>query len=242
MSGYLYPVGYGQRYVTLGELRAIHEPYMHPEFGRRLFGWLESMRGAVGIGGGYRPPGTQPDAPGFAPPGKSFHEGQRWASGIIAYAAVDLVAPDGPDANLSHDGVTPALTATAALYGLHTNVPGEPWHLQPVEVDGWGTWDHAGRPDPQYRQLPGDLDPDQPTDPEDDDMSTFPIRAIYTPSQAAAVGNRRKTFGLLATGDVRHLTGPDVAAARAAGAPEYPIAGTEHYDQLDALDAVYRSA
>jgi hypothetical protein len=146
MSAPRFPDGYETRMLTLDELRAKHAPRMHPEFERRLFAWIEHKAGAVGIGGGFRT--TQPDRPGFAPDGRSFHQLQRFASGISAYCAVDLVAPDGPDGGHAHDGVTWAVSADAPEFGLHTFVTGEPWHIQPIEIRGWQTWVAAGRPDP----------------------------------------------------------------------------------------------
>lgn len=153
----LYPVGYATTYVTMSQLKALHLNHMHPAFAERLFPWIEAQGGRVGIGSGIRL--VQPVKPGFAPAGKSFHQRQTFASGLNAYAAVDLVAPDGPDGNHDHDGVTWAMVPAqgsdeAALWGVHCNVgtPGvkgsEPWHMQPVELDGFDTWQAAGCPDP----------------------------------------------------------------------------------------------
>jgi hypothetical protein len=150
----VYPLGYGVTVVPMAELRRIHEPRMHPEMARRLFAWLESKGGIFGIGGGWRL--TQPDKPGVAPDGKSFHQTQTFASGFQGYCAVDLVvinagqphrAPIWPE--------VPAQGSTqAAKWGVHCNVgtPGvlgsEPWHMQPVEIDGYDSWVNAGRRDP----------------------------------------------------------------------------------------------
>jgi hypothetical protein len=165
----LYPIGYQQTVVPMVELRRIHEPKMHPEYARRLFAWLESKGGIFGIGGGWRL--TQPDRAGFAPDGRSFHQTQTFASGFQGYCAVDLVvinagqphrAPIWPE--------VPAQGSAQALrWGVHCNVgtPGvlgsEPWHMQPVEIDGYDSWVNAGRRDPVagYR-LPTDPPPEEP--------------------------------------------------------------------------------
>ncbi len=149
-----YPDGYGSRMVTMGQLIATHSPYMHPEFARRLFPWIESMNGQIGIGGGMRI--TQPVGPTFAPEGQSFHQKQRFASGLFVYSAVDIVAPDGPDGNNSHDGVSWGHSSTAPIYGLHTFIRGEPWHVQCIEIRGYTTWFNNGRLDPGYFKLPID--------------------------------------------------------------------------------------
>ena len=95
-----FPNGYGNQLVGIEDLRAIHSPKMHPEYARRLFACLEDSCGLVGIGNGWR--STEQQAANhqrspntFAPPGLSFHETHRFASGIEAYQAVDTVGRDG---------------------------------------------------------------------------------------------------------------------------------------------------
>jgi hypothetical protein len=147
----LYPTGYGTRLVTLDELfRSHHLDRMHPEFARRLRRWLESQNGRIGIGGSWRATGTQPDKPGFAPEGKSFHQDQRFASGLVAFCAVDLVAVEPGKAHRSPrwSEVPESGSAGARVWGLHCNVRSEPWHMQPIEVGGYATWVRNGRPDP----------------------------------------------------------------------------------------------
>lgn len=152
-----YPTRYGTRQVTINELFAEHHiDKMHPVFAARLRAWLEAQGGHVGIGGSWRADGTQPDDPGFAPEGRSFHQHQRFASGRVAFCAVDLVV--GVDGGIHRaprwDEVPAQGTAEAARWGVHCNVgtPGtsgaESWHMQPVEVDGWQSWIDAGSPDP----------------------------------------------------------------------------------------------
>lgn len=195
----LYPISYGTRMVTMAELRAVHEPKMHPEFARRLFPYFEFKEGLIGIGGGWR--AAQPTKSGFAAEGQSFHQTQQWASGFAGYAAVDLVAVNdagllsrlfslngsagNPDATLMsraltvqkvHRAPTWAETEDAPEWGLHTFIknPPEPWHMQPIEIRGWQTWVNAGRPDPVANiPLPIDL----PPPPEEDDVSK-PISVI----------------------------------------------------------------
>lgn len=181
MTPTLYPTGYESTHLDLDALMARHhEDRMHPEFARRLRRWLVHMAGEVGIGGSWRAAGSQPDQPGFAPEGKSFHQSQLFASGRVAFAAVDLVRRDGPDAGTAHDGMPWHLapvqgSAEAARWGVHINVGvpgnGESWHMQPVEIDGFDRWVAEGRPDPD----PNYPTPPYPT-PEDDPMPNVQIQ------------------------------------------------------------------
>lgn len=162
----LYPTGYATRMVTMPDLISTFHPKMHPEFSRRLFAWLESMGGQIGIGSGWR--AIQPDKPGVAPEGKSFHQDQTFKSGFVGYAAVDLVArnPGG-----IHRAPTWAESKTGPLFGVHTFIknPPEPWHMQCIEMRGWGSWVTAGRPDPpRWKPDPIPVPPD-----EEDDMKVI---------------------------------------------------------------------
>jgi hypothetical protein len=150
----LIPWGYGSTYKRLGDVETILAAHYHPEYMRRLLGWLDSRGGVVGIGGHWRATGTQPDKSGFAPEGKSFHQDQRFVDGFVGACAVDLVAKDGVDSDASHDGVTWAMvprqgSVQAAVWGVHCNIDSEAWHMQPVEIDGWASWVAAGRPAPR---------------------------------------------------------------------------------------------
>ncbi len=150
----------------MAELRRIHEPKMHPEYARRLFAWLESKQGFLGIGGGWRL--TQPLKDGVAPEGKSFHQSQTFASGFIGYCAVDLVVPNAGQVHRAPTWkeVPQQGSAEALRRGVHCNVGSplqvgsEPWHMQPVEIDGYDSWVLAGRLDPVANYpLPGDPPP-----------------------------------------------------------------------------------
>lgn len=172
----LYPIGYGSRLVSMAQLRATHEPRMHPEFARRLFAWIESKNGLIGIGGGWRATGSQPNKPGFAPEGKSFHQDQRFASGFVGYAAVDLVAREPGKV---HRSPTWAEGADGPLFGVHTFITGEPWHMQCIEMRGWQGWVNAGRPDPRPNfTLPGGVTPPEVVDPKGPKMQAIPATRL----------------------------------------------------------------
>lgn len=146
----LFPSGYGTSMVDIDELFMRHHVgKMHPEYARRLRAWLIAQGGRVGIGGSWRD--IQPAKPGFAPEGKSFHQSQQFASGRIAFCAVDLVHvnPGKNHRAPSWDEVPKKSSAEAKKWGLHCNVtkPSEPWHIQPIEIDGYGSWVRAGRKD-----------------------------------------------------------------------------------------------
>lgn len=160
MSDVLYPVGYGSTLVTMRRLRELHEPRMHPHFAAPLFAWIESMGGEVGIGSGWRAPGTQPDAAGFAPEGKTFHQDQVFNSKLVRYAAVDLVRKNPTGG--AHVGMRWSDSDTAPAYGLHTFINGEPWHMQNTNIRGWQSWVNAGRPDPILVNYPGITPPKPP--------------------------------------------------------------------------------
>lgn len=126
--------------VTIDDLFKRHYVYkMHPEFARRLRAWLISKEGRIGIGGSWRI--TQPAKPGFAPEGKSFHQSQQFPSGLW-FAAVDLVHVNPGKVHRSPTWAEVPKKGTAATkdFGLHCNVTGEPWHIQPIEIDGWSSW------------------------------------------------------------------------------------------------------
>ncbi len=175
----LYPIGYDTERVTLAELRKRHERRMEPEYARRLFAWIESKGGVIGIGGGWRTTPHPVSAASRA--GRSFHQTQRFRDGFEGYSAVDLVGynPNGKHRGVTWDEVPRQGSARTQEYGLHCNVPREPWHIQPVEYDGWWNWQADGRhrPHPGW-PLPGAL-PAPPTvplfRPEQGEFSLWPL-------------------------------------------------------------------
>lgn len=166
-----YPYGYGSGRCTLDELRQRYAPKMHAEYARRLFAWLESRGGSVGIGSGWRK--TPDDASQASRDGHSFHQSQTFRSGFVGCCAVDLVvgvpgavhrAPtwnEVPRQGSGHPDI--------AAFGVHCNVDGEPWHMQWTDeaiggyvLDGWQSWHDAGRFDPSSDFV---IDGDTGTDP-----------------------------------------------------------------------------
>src|SRR5215213_10622483 len=152
-----FPNGYANRLVTLEQLRERHSPKMHPEYQRRIFACVEAADGLVGIGNGWRSRETQAAnyarAPNtFAPPGSSFHESHPWASGVEAYAAMDIVGR-----HARHDQAWDWMRDHAGRFGLCSfwNVNGEPWHVQFSDLPkGASSWKAAGSPDPPTFALP----------------------------------------------------------------------------------------
>jgi peptidoglycan hydrolase-like protein with peptidoglycan-binding domain len=163
----MYPTGYGSMMVDIDELfRRHHVNKMHPEFARRLRAWLQSQNGRIGIGGSWR--STQPAKPGFAPEGKSFHQSQTFSSGRIAFCAVDLVHVTGSGKKHrapTWDEVPKKGSAEAKRWALHCNVtkPSEPWHIQPIEIDGYGGWVRGGKKD--FGSMPTPPTPPAPIPP-----------------------------------------------------------------------------
>lgn len=158
-----YPYGYQTSFRTLEWLEEWLLVHHHPEYVRRLLIWLSSKGGEVGIGGGWR--ATQPVKPGFAPPGKSFHQDQQFADGFVGACAVDVVARNPTGGN--HLTVTWAQVPRqggfdARTYGVHANVSTEAWHIQPIEIDGYQSWLDAGRPAPVPNYSPPITPPPPP--------------------------------------------------------------------------------
>jgi peptidoglycan hydrolase-like protein with peptidoglycan-binding domain len=172
----------------MNELKRIHKfNQMDSSYAARLEAWLTSKQGVIGIGSALRL--VQPDKPGFAPPGKSFHELQQFSDGGWAFVAVDLVAfnPTGMHRSPRWDEVPRQGSGHPDIltYGVHCNVNGEPWHMQPMEIDGWVTWVNGGRlrPNPNFQiQLPT-----TPTEPIPEPVPPTPVPEPIPPTPTVPV-------------------------------------------------------
>ncbi len=145
----LYPDGYTDfsPRLTMAQIIAKHGVKMENEYCQRLFSMIEAAKGLVGIGGGWRL--TQPNKPGFAPDGKSFHQTQSWKDGTLGYAAVDTIGVNG-----RHQDAWHWIHVNAPQFGLtdFSAVNNEPWHVQSRDIPlGWQSWVNAGRPNPNPR-------------------------------------------------------------------------------------------
>lgn len=208
-----HPSYYGRTMLSLDSMFSHHHAdKMHPEFRRRLRAWLASTDGQIGIGGSWRATGSQPSKPGFAPEGKSFHQYQTFASGLTAFCAVDLVARNGANIHRapSWSEVPAQGSAEARKWGVHCNVSSEAWHMQPIEIDGHASWVANGRPDPVAGYpvagypLPGDIvQPTEPIDPQEDDVTPFRKR-VY---------DSRLAGGRMKAGETRRIKVGAVNAA-----------------------------
>lgn len=216
----MYPSSYGRTLLDIDALfERHHVDKMHPEFARRLRAWLIAQDGNIGIGGSWRDNGTQPDKPGFAPEGRSFHQYQRFASGLVCFAAVDLVARNGAGVHRAPhwDEVPVQGTTEAARWGVHCNVSSESWHMQPVEIDGWASWMSAGSPDPVAGYpLPGDIVTPPEVQPPPPDPEDRPMRYILKPPPERPGG----PWFLRWDGTWSYLTGHDREAGREDDLPE----------------------
>lgn len=149
MAEVLYPSGYGTMERTLDGLMDRHCPVgvTEPEFRRRLRHFLQSKGGLIGIGD-VLPRGVSGVSSASAA-GRSFHQLQTFSDGSRWAAAVDLVVRRPGSTHSS--GAVPWSevpiqgTKYAAEWGVHINIPGEPWHIQCVEMDGYLTWVNRGR-------------------------------------------------------------------------------------------------
>jgi len=215
----LYPTGYGTTMVTISDLfKRHHVDKMHPEYARRLRNWLIAQNGRIGIGGSWRD--TQPAKPGFAPEGKSFHQSQTFSTGRVAFCAVDLVHinPGTKHRSPRWEEVPRKGSEEAKRWGLHCNVtrPAEPWHIQPIEIDGWGTWVARGRKDFGIIDIPTPTPVIPPPTPAPNLTFTYPGKPIRRGSQGAAVQLVQAVVGAKPDGDFGEVTERRVKAWQSA--------------------------
>lgn len=182
MSDVLYPSGYGTDMVDIDTLMDRHMPagVTEPEFRRRARAWVVSHRGRVGFGDRL-PRSRNNRVSAASSSNRSFHQLQKFRDGTEWACAIDVVVPR-PGAGHSSGAVPAGLVPVrgskdAERWGLHANIgsPGkrgfEPWHMQPVELDGFGGFVARLRPRPQ---------PGYP-------LPTVPGSDLKTPSVAARV-------------------------------------------------------
>lgn len=144
----LYPWGYQRALVPMWRLKELARfDLMEPTYAAALEAYLVSKGGEMGIGGAFRT--TQPDKPGFAPDGRSFHQLQLFSDGTKWFMAVDAVMRNGSNIHRSPRWSEVPQQGSGnpdiSTYGIHANVGGEPWHLQGFTYDGWETWVNNGR-------------------------------------------------------------------------------------------------
>jgi LysM repeat protein len=146
-----YPIGYGRQTVSEDELVRRYAGKLHPEYWRRALAWIKSRDGKMGIGSAWRVTPHKVSAASRA--GRSFHQDQRYASGFVGGAAIDVVARNGSNVHRAPhwDEVPKQGTNHPDIkrFGVHMNISSESWHLQAVEHDGWSSWANTGRPDPR---------------------------------------------------------------------------------------------
>ena len=173
----LYPVGYGHELLPMEKVRERYASKFHPVAWKLHEDYMVHMGGLLGPGGGWRP--TPSDTSEASRLGKSFHQTQTYASGTKGCCAIDYVARNGNNVHRApRTGELPIQgSPEAAEWGIHANVgrPGsggwEPWHAQPIQMDGYDTWLHQGRPDPRpVASKPEPPPPPKPTPKEAVDM------------------------------------------------------------------------
>lgn len=178
-----------------------------------------------------------------------------WGGGVPAdrmneYALSIEIANTGtgePYPDVQQRAVVAASAAVCTAYGIsphHVRGHFEWAPTRKIDPSGPSAWATSGKWDmDRFRRDVATAihHPSVPIEEDDDMAQPHPIRAVYAPVEQLVAVGKNKTFGLLPDGSVRHLSGPDAESAQAAGVPVFPIRGPEHYNQCDALDAVWRS-
>lgn len=145
----LYLFGYGSTTLSLAELESRQVwRLLHPEFRRRLVAMFDACPGSAGCGGGARTSAEQRalflsryDV--VTSGGTTFFEGKWWRrkEGVAAAAPPGLsyhevTTPDGFALAIDVVGDQAWMRANAWRWKLHdfSDVNGELWHHQPVEI------------------------------------------------------------------------------------------------------------
>ena len=163
-----FPYGYRRKTASLRVLWLRYAEAMHPTYRLQVFACLVAIGGRAGIGSAWRTRifGTIKSPSWASLMGRSFHQDQRFASGIEACCAIDAVVTNpgkthrAPKTVRVLGGWANEFDDQLGPHGLHANIgtPGvkgyESWHWQPANIDGWATWDKAGRPDPAGWTIP----------------------------------------------------------------------------------------
>lgn len=164
----LFPSGYGTGELTLSALVDKHLPptVTEPEYRIRLINWLASTKGEIGLGD-ILPRSKDHSVSAASKANKSFHQLQKFTDGTEWACAIDLVVRNPGKGHSSGlvpwDKVPVQGSADAKKWGVHINVSGEPWHIQPVEIDGHTSWVSAGRKRPVAGyDIPGEQAPPPP--------------------------------------------------------------------------------
>lgn len=178
------------------------------------------------------PDAVRPDAPGGT---VGFDEGQaEMVAQIIAFEALLHGFPiEFPDA---YWGSGVASHTEPFGFPFTTTAPGKPCPGAAKKRDMRDlVMPRARAIVEHWRNPPPNPSPRPPVDPEEDDMPA--IAAIYRPDAnvTAAKGGpyEAKSFALLASGAIRHASGPDIGYASSVNAPTFTIDSIDHYNALD---------